>query len=470
MSRTYKVASFDQAEAHINRAMNSINAVQNQVANAERRAKNAAREEVKKRAKKIQKDLKILENNLNYQMAEISEEVRQNYIAHKIALENQANEFNQQLSTLQDWTQTSLNNLASDMNQKFGEQQNQIDACVKNIQNIYDREKDLTKQANDRLQDLNGLLMTFDQNNNHEKYAEGRYRQLIRRFEDINGSNVPSQSVIMGAISITNDIFDLEEEIAKEKLVFESVYNQTLSIAKELLEIMKNNRTNLYFTNENGQKLEDEDGNHIQIEVNFWTDNQYSVLEKQAQQIHTELIKKEQNPELNRELLLQLQQQLHEIKIEQERLVLTACEKGILSTNRGEIAEDILEAFEQQGFWLKESEDSFFYEGNKEKNTQYDYREGVVINLINDIGTELTIRIVPERKKNKIHFHRNDNRDMTEQEYMELLEEVQQIIEGNEEYKMSSFKTPNVGDVRIDELADINALRRGLSNQTKSIK
>lgn len=470
MSRTYKVSTFEQAEDQINRVHNSINAVRSQVAEAERRARNAAREEANKRARVLRQEISNLEYNLNAQLANVSDEVRRNYIEHKKALASQANHFNQQLSNLQDWTQASLDQLSSEMNERFEEQQTQIDSNRQAIKNIYEREQNLELQAQQRLNDLEELLTAFDKNNNHDKYANGRFNQLKRRLQSINSTDVPSQSKIAEAISITNDIFDLEEEIAREKMIFESIHNQTLSIAEELLLEINNNRTNLFFTDENGKELENEEGNKLQVEVDFWTEDEYSKLENQAKAIKAELETKKELPELDKDELKIFQDQLAELKDQQEKLVLLACEKGLLSMDRDDIANDILEAFEKQGFWLKE-DDSIFYEGNIEKKTTNDQRESIAINVENNIGTELTIRIVPEGMQNKIHFHRNDNRDMTQQEYMELLEEVQNVIEGaGNGYKMGELKTPNVGDVKIEELADMNALRRGLKKDTKNIK
>src|SRR5690606_29751311 len=130
-----------------------------------------------------------------------------------------ANHFNQQLSKLQDWTQASLDQLSSEMNERFEEQQTQIDSNRQAIQNIYEREQNLELQAQQRLNDLEELLTAFDKNNNHDKYANGRFNQLKRRLQSINSPDVPSQSKIAEAISITNDIFDLEEEIAREKMI-----------------------------------------------------------------------------------------------------------------------------------------------------------------------------------------------------------------------------------------------------------
>lgn len=470
MSRTYKVSTFEQAEDQINRVHNSINAVRSQVAESEKRARNAAREEANRRARELRQEINNLEYNLNAQLANVSNEVRRNYIEHKKALANQANQFNQQLSNLQDWTQDSLNKLSFEMNERFEEQQTQIDSNRQAIQNIYEREHNLELQAQQRLNDLEGLLSALDKNNNHDKYANGRFIQLERRLQSINSPDVPSQSRIAEAISITNDIFDLEEEIAREKMIFESVHNQTLGIAEELLLEINNNRTNLFFTDENGQELENEEGNQLQVEVDFWTEDEYTKLETKANKIKVELETKKESPELDKEELKRFQDQLAQLKDEQEKLVLLACEKGLLSMDRDDIANDILEAFEKQGFWLKE-DDYIFYEGNSEKGTKDDQRESIAINIVNDVETELTIRIVPEGMQNKIHFHRNDNRDMTQQEYMELLEEVQKVIEGaGNGYKMGELKTPNVGDVRIEELADMNALRKGLKKETKNIK
>lgn len=474
MSKQFKVASFEQTEDHLERFNRSINQVRSQVAEAERRAKNVAREEANKRANELRREISVLEYNLNDQLSNVSDEVRLNYIEHKKSLANQANQFNQQLANLKDWTRNSLDSLHSEMDNRFAEQQTQINFNRQAIQDIYNRENDREKQAQLRLNDLKELLDVFDKNNNHNKFAEGKYAQLIRRFNYTK--DLPSQSIIANTSQITNTIFDLEEQIAKEKMIFESIHNQTLSIAEELLLEINNNRSNLYFIDENGKEIKDEEGNQLQVEVDFWTEDEYSKIEMQLKSIKAELESQKESPELDKEELELFQEQLSNLKDQQEKLVILACEKGLLSMDRDDIANDILEAFEKQGFllkseWDKTEETSIFYEGNSEKSTKDDQRESIAINILNDVGTELTIRVVPNGRKNIIHFHRNDNRNMTQQEYMELLEEVKKIIEDNGNgYKMGQMKAPKIGDVRIEELADMNALRKGLKKEIKNIK
>lgn len=471
MSRTLKISTLDQAEDYINRQNNQLNNLKSQLNGVESRAKQEAREEARRRVQVVQQNMDIMEHTLNNQLSGLDSEMRSNYQEHRRALRQQAIEFNANLNNLQDWTESTINNLRNDVNNKFQEQQGQIDNNRQRINNIFQKEADLKKQAQLRLNNLKVLLDIVDKNNNHDKYANGEWLQIKRRVDTLSNSSLPAEAVIAQTLGITNDLYDLEEKISKEKTIFEAKHNAILKLAQELLKTMHDNRTELYFTDEEGKELKDENDNKIQIEVDFWTENEYQKLEKNAKTLEKELIDTKENVELDDNRLDDLHNSIEQIKRKQNDLVVIACEKGLASEERIIISDDLVNAFMEQGFSLKNGIESHNYMGSEENKTETDLREGVMAVLKNGVGTEITLIIHPDKTgtKNHIIFHRNnDQNDLTEEEYMASLEKVRKFIE-DRGYNMGNLTAPKgTGDVRLEALADENALKKvGLKKELK---
>lgn len=463
MSRAIKITTIDQAEEHLDRQQRQLRNLESQLHNVEAEARQEARRIAEKKANELRREM-------NYQIQGLEQDMAEMERNHRSAMKRQADEFYQNLNQLQDWTENMIGDLENRVNESFEKQQQQIDNVRQSVNRLYQKEADEKKRAELMVKDLRILINTVNEKTNHNKYAPGKLNQLQNRFQNFNNGNLPSASVIALAQSLTNDLWELEEEILKNQLRFEAMHNLVLKEATELLQTMSKNRNEIFFTDEAGEKIKDENNNDIKVEIDYWTQGKYGELEKQATELKTELETLRDKPELTEERLKQILSDVAILKEEQNRLVKLALQRGIASEQRIAISEDIINAMLQQGFELKtlnNGDPAHNYMGGE---TESDQREGVFAVLRNGNGTEISIIIHPDETltKNHIVFQRNDDSSLNEGELRRSINEIKGIIE-KQGYKMGDVGSPTgTGDNTQYELADANALAKvGIKKELK---
>ena len=147
-----------------------------------------------------------------------------------------------------------------------------------------------------------------------------------------------------------------------------------------------------------------------------------------------------------------------------------AARQAILSENRVTVTEDIVTALINQGWQLErraDGSDAVDYIGGE---TDSDWREGVFA-IINSVhGDRISIVVEPDESglENRLIFHRNDQRKLSEAEYMETVRRIcKQISQSG--HKIDAPHAPaDGGDVRIPELSNADGLSRsGTSDAIK---
>ncbi|MCW3108634.1 MAG: hypothetical protein JWQ09_3140 [Segetibacter sp.] len=470
MSRSIKISTIDQAEDYINRQGNQLRNIQSQMNNVADEAKQAAKREAEKRVNALRKEMEKIEDNFNFQIEGLEGDMKEMDRSHRQAMRRQSDEFYRNLTELKDWTSKSIDDLESKVDESFEKQQQQINEQKERINRLYKKDADENEKARLMLKDLRILVSAIGERCNHYKFAEGKWNQLSRRVENLSKANVPSVSVISEAMNITNDLWDLEEDVLKAQLKFEVIHNLVLNEATELLKIMGKNRTDVYYTDDDGKRLKDEKGNDIKVEIDFWTKDDYKKLEEKATDLKTELETKKGHPNLTEERLKDIRHDLNDIKAEQTNLVELALQRGIASEERVKISEEIINALEEQGFTLNTMQNGDPAHNYLKGEMEGDQREGVFAVLKNGVGTEISIIIHPDETltKNHIVFQRNDESNLTPDELRRSIEGVRKIIE-SKGYKMGSVGSPQgTGDSKQAELVDANALAKaGINKELK---
>jgi len=463
MSRAIKITTLDQAEAQIDRQQRQLRNLESQLANVA----NQARTEAERAAESKVKDLKI---EMDYQISGLESDMAEMEQSHRSAMKKQAEDFNKGLNELQDWTETLVDQLENRVNESFKKQQAQITNIKQSVNQLYQKEADEQKRAVLMIKDLDILLRTVNEKTNHEKYAPGRLKSLQNRFSQLRDGSLPAASLIALALSLTNDLWELEEEILKNKMRFEAMHNFVLKEAEELLKTMHKNRSDIFFTDEEGNKMEDQEGNSVRLELDYWTKGEYSLLEQQAEKLRSDLEKLKESPKLTEEVLKEILNNLGCIKSDQNELVKIALKRGIASEQRIAISSDIINAMINQGFELKSlsnGDPAHNYLGGE---TETDQREGVFAILTNGNGTEISLIIHPDEglTNNHIIFQRNDDSSLNESELRRSIDAVKTIIE-KQGYTMGDIASPvGTGDNTQSELADGNALQKvGLKKELK---
>ncbi len=470
MSRSIKISTIDQAEDYINRQRNQLNSLQSQLSSVSHEAKQAAKHEAEKRVNALRREMESMEDNFNFQIDGLESDLAEMDRNHQQALKHQSDEFYHNLTNLKDWTESTIGGLETKVNKSFEKQQQQIDEQRKSINHLYQKDADENRQAQLMLKDLKLLVSASGQRTHHSKFAEDKWNQLKRRVENISKANVPSGSIISEVMNLTNDIWDLEEDVLKAQLKFEVVHNLVLNEATELLQTMAKNRTDVYYKDDAGINMKDEEGKDIKVEIDFWTKDDYKKLEEKANDLKTELETKKDHPNLTEERLKDIRHELNDIKQEQTRLVELALKRGIASEERIKISEEIINALMEQGFSLNTLQNGDPAHNYLKGEMEGDQREGVFAVLKNGVGTEISIIIHPDETltNNHIVFQRNDESNLTPDELKRSIEGVKQIIEAKG-YKMGGVASPQgTGDNKQKELVDANALAKtGINKELK---
>jgi hypothetical protein len=484
MSKEIKISSFDQTENHLITQRRQLEALQRQQGQIAEEAKRAAQSEANRRIAEIRVEQQQQETRFNNQVTGLSAEMANMNRSHQSAIqglrkesitliEKQGKDFDHRIGNLQDWTkksldalgrefQESMDELSTSVNIAFEGQQKQIDEVRTNVERLYDKEANEQKRAELMLKDLRIMVEAIDQTTLHQKYMPDRLNQLNRRLQNAENSHLPAAATIAAAHGIMNDLFDLQENIIKEQIRFEAFHNAVLNAANELLGIMRSSKTPV---------IKDDDGNEYEIgEINYWTNGEYSKLQSETEAFKEELETGKSSVELNEKRVKEILERISAINLEQAQLIELAIVRGLASEDRVKIGEDIIIAMENQGYFLQKLDDkspAFNYMGGETENDQ---REGIFAVLKNGVGTEITVIIHPNEDltKNNIIFNRNDNLNLTEEEYTRQLKEIGKILK-NEGYDMGDLKAPaGTGDHRQIELADPNALSRtGIKKELK---
>lgn len=470
MSRAIKISTIEQAEDIANRQSNQINYLQSQMNNVEREAKEAARREAEKRVNALRREMENMEDSFNFQIQGLESDMAEMDKAHRQAMKKQSEEFYKNLTELKDWTEHSINDLEIRVEENFKKQQKQIEQQKQRIEALYQKARDENQKAKLMLRDLKILVAAIGERCNHNKFAEGKWNQLNRRVQNLSSANVPAVSIISEAMNITNDLWDLEEDVLKAQLKYEVIHNMILNEATELLQTMSKNRTDVYCTDEEGKRLQDETGKDIKLEIDFWTKDDYKKLEERAKDLKNEIETKKEHPKLTEERLKEIREELNLIKQEQNELVKLALKRGFASEERVKISEDIINALEEQGFTLSKLDNGEFAHDYMKGEIIADQREGVFAVLKNGNGMEVSLIIHPDESltTNHIVFQRNDESNVTPDELRRSIEGVKKIIE-SKGYKMGDVASPKgTGDNKQVELADPNALAKtGINRNLK---
>jgi histidinol phosphatase-like enzyme len=469
MSRTLKIHSLDDAERLINQQNSQIAAMQSQVTNVQAAARAEAQRIADERVRQMKADTENrfngIINDLQRQMdREINAEKQARIRAeqeHQRALQRQANDFYGKLQTeianVQNWTQSKINDLQNKVNQQFDNQQSQINDVRNQVRNLYEKEANAEKRAANLISDVLDRLNTA-KNSQHQKYLPGRLNQIIEQVQRLANSTDPAASRIANAQTALNDIWNLEDDVARAQAHFETLRLITLKQADEIIEIMRNNRSVTAKNEETGETTE--------LEINFWTKGEFNKLESEAKMLKQKLEDKKDSIELNEDHVKEIEKRLATIKNAQNTMRDETIRQGLASEHRVEISEDIVGALLEQGFELQ-GDNAHNYMGGEETT---DVREGVFAVLKDANGREITVIVNTNQAGcNQVIFQRNDDKPRTEEEFRRDLNDLKHKVQTSSGVNLgASTPIPAVGDTKQQELIDPAKLaREGLKQDVK---
>ena len=191
-----------------------------------------------------------------------------------------------------------------------------------------------------------------------------------------------------------------------------------------------------------------------ELATDYWTHGEYGRIEQEVKSLKGQLDKRQ----MSLEEMRHLNERIELLERKGDALRREAVHKGILSESRVAVSNDILNAMISQGWELKD--DPGFLGGD----TSEDMREGTFA-ILKKTATdeELSIIILPEEidgcVKNKIIFHRNDNKIESPGAFQARMEQIKREIEKSGHKLGALGEPPCGGDGKVPQLADSKKLK-----------
>ena len=367
--------------------------------------------------------------NLQRVANQIYDEMNQGFEDLSRTLESEVKSLNGRIDDMAKWVKSNLakvdeniRQLQRDTNQRFNQQQQQIDSLQLSIREIYDRYHDEATMARDVAKDMTTLLQVVCENHPVKRYAPAELSEIQAHISDLLNSNYPAASIIAVADGIIRDILKMKEKTILEKTKHDQMLQQTKIRLTAVLEVIAAN-TNLTIEHE---------GDTASIATDYWTDNAYTPILEKLQGIKRQLATEEKDDLLSVEQIADLLKAVESLNIEGIGLMQKAISKAMQSQDRAEITLDIVNAMIRQGYVVKEENgtDAFDYMGGLEESDQ---REGVFTILQNpNTGEEITIilRPNPDDKTHSIDIHvDNTSQSITEQQLRDSVERIRKEMQ-----------------------------------------
>lgn len=492
MSRKYKVSSISQADNainnlndDINRALDNVNSRMNDIRiEAERVAQQRAREETQRAKNEMQYRLNSEIQGVNAHIDQVDAEQRQrlskisgelydslfrvNANLHRAIAQTGAN-LERRITSLKQQTDQKIQQLNNHLQQledhvakRFDEQQLQIDTHTRQIATINNRVDSILAQMADERQKreeaaklANGIRTASYRRIDIARFAPEKSQEIDRRMALLREPY--DEGTVAAAKDLILRIQMAEEEAMRNKIIYDTIHAEAVSMLEKTLEEVNRNR-------EISITHPDSEGDTATIETDFWNRGEYEKLRQRLETLKGEL---DRQPSVER--MREIMEEIAKSEVMLANMLDTAAKKAILSENRVTITEDIISALTRQGWQLETSadgQDAVGYLGSEDQDN--DWREGVFAILQSMNGERISIVVAPNdtEQENDIIFHRNDNSNITERDYMRSLERIKEQI-AKSGYKLGPTEVPaDGGNSEIPEMTDATRLGRRGSART----
>jgi hypothetical protein len=350
----------------------------------------------------MRKTVQDTANRLRQETRDLVDNVRQE--AHTLVEQERAERIqhvNETAERLRHETQVLLAEQAAQFTELVDQERQIRENQIRELHQRMDNEQERKDQlANSWIETARVLRDFICSHYRHEQFAPGQLTKLERTLQqaESNASQGTAEAALALAQQAYHGLSDLRLELERLEREWQLWRVRTLDSARETLALAQRNRT-CPAVDLQGTEID------ITIEVDHWTDGKVSALEAELDQLIAQVADEQatvSTDDLRRmadETLPTLRQRLEQA-IEEARLSV------ISSQLRANIADTVVQTFEEQGFQIQDDT----YEGE-------DYRNGFVAQVEHIDGSKVTIVVTPETEgRNTLQIHSYDAQGRSEHE------------------------------------------------------
>ncbi len=478
MSTEFKsLERVDRAAAY--ELQNKVNQIRKDAANAANQAREQAIRDSKVKINQIRQEtiqreqqvIQTLRSETNNKLAQQDAQHRAALLDMSGALQNQLNQqagdFRNRLNDVRTQNQNDINrlrtetnnlinNLASEVNNAFEIQnevnrnhQAQINSVKNDVRNLQQNITDQISWAKENLANCKSNISEMENDiaiNRFQGQELERVKKSVSNAETLIAS--APQAAIGNLTEARLNLMEIREKAQISQAIFESLFEQSLSGIKSLVENIKHNKANTKTRDTN-------------VDLIFWTNGKYTDFEEKVSNLEKEVSNAMQNPALKIDGLTDIIQNISILEFEEENLVVEAVRNIELSHNRNVIADIAINSLLDANFIIKKEDDEGYI--------AQDFREGYYATLVNRNNEGHCVTVIVDsvfdeknnELKNRLDIQSNTNDIMD----MHSMEGYQQILSNAMELAGGDVKKLNVEDVKV---FDANALKTTkLNNEQK---
>lgn len=462
MSREIKVCNVDTLNNVNDKVRNLQYTVQRDIATAQRIALNTASADAQRRIEQAKEEM---QDRMNKTTSYINGRLQTLDTNHRQALRNLSNQVYDKMSDMNrdihndmDTMNRNIRQLAHEVDNRFERQRTDIDNIRQDVDSLFEGLRQRHNAGKEAVSMANELLDIVRKRTDLVRFAPEKWHEIHMRIDALNGISDDS-ACIAQANEICIQTMLAEEEAVKNKLKHDDLVCLATKQLVKVFEVINSNRT-IRISNLDSR------GEVVKIEANFWTRGDYQKVLDELEKIKNTL-DEPYAKEVTSENLHNMLDRISYLEKNGNELIQTAIERAVLSENRVVVTEDIVTALIEQGYEVKleSGTEAVNYMGGDQDN---DWREGVYAVMEKGSGEEITVIVRPDENavNNQIIFHRNDERTMTDAQYLASLERIKKEIEKSG-HRLGELQVPaDGGNTQIPELRSGTSMsRKGMAQK-----
>jgi len=422
------------------------------------------RKENRRRAEEERREKEQEQRNHQDAIKLMKGEIRELAEKHQQAMEEQQEAFEEaqrqqredmldvlgEVTSLKDWTKKRLKRHDSKFEAITKRHQGKINQLEKDVRHFIQQEQGQEQRASDFIAGLALMMEEFQAKATFQKFAPYGIQEDIQPILDQAQSNYQNRD-FQSALARSQDAFlqlnRLDQKVFRQQMDFDGLYMTTLDAVTTLLAVVRERRN---------MQLKD---SGFTADMDYWTRDAYSHLEKTAEALQVELETERKSPDFTIEKVQHIFNKIQELDAQRLEWMGTVVERVFASQRRAQMADLIVKVLGSENFSVLNQERGF--EGDDQRNSY-------LVKLKSMDGTELVvvIRLDEATNENILSINTYNEHYKGERARHRRWEELQRALEPYVKFEPNQAADTEEG---IAELSDIRQLLKkgsGISEKT----